>query len=114
MNTVRQGDMLLIQVDAAPEGYEHRPAKRAIIGYGEVTGHHHVLNDVEWIVDADTTPADLEAFAQGTKTMPVFIVATDDTELVHDEHATIKVVPGVWRVLRQKEYRPDAIRSVLD
>lgn len=110
---IRQGDIALIPVAAAPKGYEHRPVKRAIVGYGEVTGHHHVLNDVEWVVAADTQPADLEAFAQGTKTMPIFIVASADTELVHDEHSTIKVMPGVWRVLRQQQWigAPIAVRD---
>ena len=112
-NQIRQGDIILIRVADAPHGYEHRPAKRAIVGYGEVTGHHHALTNVEWVVAPETTPADLEAFAQGTKTLPVFVVATDETELIHDEHDLHKIAPGVWRVLRQKEWitAPIAVRD---
>ena len=111
---IRQGDIILKRVASAPASYKHIPAKRAIVGYGEATGHTHVLADVEWVVAPETSEDDLKQFALGRKMMPVFTVVPEATTLTHQEHATLVVPPGVWQVARQAEYTPQAIRTVID
>jgi hypothetical protein len=34
--------------------------------------------------------------------------------LEHDEHDTIAIPPGNYKVIRQREYSPEAIRNVAD
>jgi hypothetical protein len=36
------------------------------------------------------------------------------TQVVHEEHGPITLDPGMWRVVRQREYHPEAIRTVMD
>lgn len=109
----RQGDILLVKANA-PTDYEQRSAKRAVLGYGEANGHTHTMDNVTWVVAPETTDADLHEFALGEKLMPVFVVADEDTELRHQEHGPITVPPGTWRVIRQREYTPQRIVSVVD
>lgn len=104
--TIRQGDILLVPA-SAPDGYETRKPGRCVVGYGEATGHHHVLENVQWVVAPGTTDDDLRRFAMGQKqTMPVFIVATEETSLTHPEHDALTIAPGVWRVIRQAQHVP--------
>ena len=35
-------------------------------------------------------------------------------ELVHDEHDTLTIAPGAYKVIRQREYHPEEIRNVAD
>lgn len=113
---LRQGDLLLVRVDVAPIGFVRKPAPvGATIGYGEVSGHHHTIMDVEWLVAPDTSKEDLHQFALGNRQeLPVFVVADAPTTLAHQEHAPIALDAGVWQVIRQCEYTPGAIMSVRD
>lgn len=113
---VRQGDILLVKVNGAPTDFRRMPTKnnQCTVGYGEVSGHHHTIQDAVWLVAPETTEQDLHQFALGDKTLPVFVVADAPTTLVHQEHALIALDAGVWQVLRQREYTPAAIISVRD
>lgn len=114
-NVLRQGDILLIRTESAPAEFERRAPGKAIVGYGEATGHHHVLEMAQWVVAPGTTDDDLRRFAQGERHMPVFVVATEPTTLTHPEHDALTVAPGVWRVIRQTQHVPgDLPRAVLD
>jgi hypothetical protein len=92
----RQGDVLLVPADAMPQG---RPIDaedgRLVLARGEATGHHHsvAVEDGE-LVDA----------AEG-----VFLRIMEATPLVHQEHGAITLEPGVYRVVRQREYVPGAV-----
>jgi len=99
----RQGDVLLVAVEEAPEG-ERRKAERGrlVLAYGEVTGHHHSVaaQDAELI----------DAGAEG-----VFLRIMTATPLEHQEHGAITLAPGDYRVTRQREYAPGALpRQVAD
>lgn len=113
MNAVRQGDILIIPA-TAPEHFERRTAGRCTVGYGEATGHHHVIEQAQWVVAPGTTEDDLRQFAMGARNIPVFVVATEETTLIHPEHDTIAIAPGVWRVIRQAQYSPQELRAVYD
>lgn len=113
---LRQGDILLVAVKAAPPIAQRRSeqASALVLGYGEVTGHHHVLESAVWVVAEETTQEDLRQFALGNKEMPVFVVVEEDTQLIHQEHSPLAVSAGVWQVLRQRQYFPGEIQSVRD
>lgn len=96
----RHGDVLLALVSALPS--DAQPAPGLILAHGELTGHAHRIRE--------TGVAQL--FTKGTFTYLRITAAT--ATLVHEEHRPIELPTGVYRVWRQREYTPTAIRTVLD
>lgn len=97
----RQGDVLLAKVDNLPKNALEKPAdKRIVLAWGETTGHAHAI---------DCNFARLYEMA-GER----FVVAVEGATLVHEEHSAIKLTPGVYRVVQQREYTPGAVRYVAD
>lgn len=92
---IRQGDVLLVEVDELPEGTTIVPRDngRLVLAYGEVTGHAHVV---------DAPPA--EATLLTTKENARFLQLVSAAPLVHEEHATIELAPGVYRQVPQEEW----------
>lgn len=100
----RQGDVLIKKVDAMPEAVkpvDWSEEGRVILAYGEVTGHAHAL------------PLSLVSMF-ATEAGQRFINVSEGAELTHEEHATITPQPGVYEVVQQREYTPEAIRNVAD
>lgn len=99
----RQGDVLVERVENETKTGEEVPREngRVILAHGEVTGHAHAITEsgVTMRRDAEATELEIkEAVAM----------------LTHDEHATIPLERGTYRVIRQREYTPEAIRNVAD
>ena len=91
----RQGDVLLVAVEAVPAGATpERRTGRIVLAEGEVTGHVHAVAEP----DARTFTHD------GQRYLLTRSIAT----LVHEEHAPIEVPEGSWRVVIQREYEPPA------
>jgi hypothetical protein len=103
----RQGDVLLVRVEDIPaDAVPCQVDGDVILAYGEVTGHTHRI-----------AKASANAFANGGAWDPSaerFIQALDGAELRHEEHGTISLPAGKYRVVQQREYHPDAIRHVVD
>jgi hypothetical protein len=101
----RQGDILLKSIPEIPEGL--KPVKdqsgRLILAHGEVTGHHHSIQA------SPTT-----ALYAGKNDELYLLVKEGEALLEHQEHGTIQLAPGAYRVVRQREYSPEAIRNVMD
>jgi hypothetical protein len=100
----RQGDVLLVAVDAIP-----RPAMpvdrdrgRVVLAYGEVTGHAHAIADD----GAGLLWQDDEQYLR--------VTAAGGVALTHEEHDTIVLPAGDYRLVRQREYAPEAPRVVRD
>jgi len=101
MNTFRQGDLLFIQVDTVPAGKPvRRENRRLILARGEQTGHAHAI----------VTPNVklIEAFQEH------YIVAPVPFEITHEEHATVAMPAGTFKVVHQREYSPQVIRRIVD
>ena len=104
----RQGDVLLIAIDSIPADAAPCASKGdVILAYGEVTGHAHRLAEGSvkpyakgglWSADAERFIAVMEAGAN----------------LTHEEHSTIALPPGNYRIVQQREYHPQEIRRVAD
>ena len=43
-----------------------------------------------------------------------FLVVQEECELVHDEHDTLTIPPGVYKLPAQREYTPAAPQRVAD
>jgi len=101
---IRHGDVLLVQIEQLPEQASVcAPDLRGIVlAEGEATGHAHTMNAA-----TATLYADQELNMR-------WVIVDKPTPLAHQEHATIIVPPGVWRVAYQREYTPQAIRRVID
>lgn len=108
MKIYRQGDVLLVRDEAAEAGDEiERDAGRVVLAYGEVTGHAHAFLD-----DHVTMYAPPKKAKSADR---VLKVVCNVAYLEHEEHAPIKVEPGTYRVVRQREWTDaDEPRVVAD
>src|SRR5690348_3130267 len=96
--TYRQGDLLITRVGQVPEQAVAQAS--SIILRGETTGHaHRLLGGEVRVVDA---------------TAAMYLVCAAQAQVVHEEHHTITLPPGLYRVTRQREYSPEEIRLVVD
>lgn len=95
---VRQGDLLIVKVNELPKDsvkHSHR-----VLADGEATGHKHELDSGELYEKEGTL---------------FFSVLEDQrTTLKHEEHGPLTFEPGVYKVIRQREYEPRGWRRVAD
>ncbi|MDE2101282.1 MAG: hypothetical protein KGL39_28810 [Patescibacteria group bacterium] len=97
----RQGDVLIEAVATIPaDAVKQKPGQRIILALGEATGHHHSLEADA----ADWWKAGEEQFLE----------LSAPAEVTHQEHGAIALPAGRYRVTRQREYSPEAIRNVAD
>lgn len=107
----RQGDVLIERIESLPElsgkdSGKQKPSRRIILALGEATGHHHCLESKD--------PADWWKRDEGIAEEQFVVVTGQPAHLTHQEHATIVLPPGKYRVTKQREYSPEAIRNVAD
>ena len=112
----RQGDVLLVATTSIPDGTVpvKRENGRLVLAHREVTGHHHSILDRDAELVAITASADTLVTADEAAELYLLVHGTEPVELTHQEHATVTVEPGVYRVVRQREYAPEEIRRVAD
>lgn len=99
-----QGDVIFIRVAEIPA--EAAREQTDVVAHSE-TGHHHVVRGPEGAYSffrLDTMTAYLECEA------PVEIVHLRQ----HDTHETLRLVPGVYKVRRQREATPEGWAVVAD
>src|ERR1051326_630406 len=97
----RQGHVRLITAAGMPAGPAvAADAGRLVLARGEATGHYHSVAEED---------ASLVESAEG-----LFLRIMVPTPLEHQEHAPIWLRPGVYRVLRQREYTPKEVVQVRD
>lgn len=105
MAMYRQGDVLVMALATAmPHDVQAqaRTTRRIVLAHGEATGHAHAI-------DADG------ATLYDAKDGKVYLQVTGiPVALLHEEHRTIQLPPGVYEVRRQREYHPDELRTVVD
>lgn len=101
-NQYRQGDVFVSRIKALPASVTTVPRDngRIVLAYGEVTGHAHAIAEL----DAELLMAEGQ----------VYLRADGEVVLRHEEHGAITLSPGVYKVTRQREYTPEAIRNVAD
>jgi hypothetical protein len=92
---VRQGDVLLVPVELERDQGTVVARGRLVLAEGEATGHAHVVASPR---------AQLRSF--GARRILV-VSGRRRVQLVHEEHDPVPVEPGVWEVVRQREYRPN-------
>lgn len=105
MKIFRQGDVLIRQVGQTPDGLEQVPLEdgRVILAHGEVTGHAHAVVGAVELLASDVA-----------EIRKRFLRAEREAQVVHEEHDTITLPPGLYEVGIQLEYAPEEIRTVAD
>src|SRR4051794_26244121 len=105
---LRQGDMLLVPVDALPAGAGSteldRVGPRHVLAEGEATGHAHVLAGSEVRLLRLRPPR--PRWGQPRPLRTYAVVAAAGATMRHEEHLPIAVPAGAYEVRRQREYRP--------
>jgi predicted transcriptional regulator YdeE len=92
LEVYRQGDVLFIKQSEIPSWFTDHKMKTDIILKGETTGHaHRIVNGILY---------GFELF----NSVPEFLIAYKDAKVVHEEHNTIELPEGTYRVRRQREY----------
>ncbi len=91
-HAMRQGDVILIPIAHAPEGYQ---LSHTTLAEGEVTGHRHRISQGQ---------AELYE-RNGTLYLKVL---SETAILSHEEHRAITIPSGEWMVLIQREYVPSS------
>lgn len=100
MRKFRQGDVLLIKIDSIPKTAKKKSKegkKRIELAFGEVTGHAHALYEPD-LVEAWGHPEN------APEATPDYIEVSEATELHHEEHSTVKLDPGCYEVIIQREW----------
>ena len=93
----RQGDVLLVPINRLPQNrgdlQSRDDAGRVVLAEGEVTGHAHAIS---------APGADL----YGDDLIRRFLAVLDEggVDLNHEEHATIHLPKGRYRVVRQRQW----------
>ena len=101
---LRQGDVFLVPAtippDAAPVA---RDAGRVILAYGEATGHAHAV------------AAPTATLLTDPKNARFLRIVGSGATLTHEEHGSIQIAPGEYRVVIGREWSSDmAARAVID
>ncbi|MDF5707898.1 MAG: hypothetical protein PUP90_09535 [Nostoc sp. S4] len=96
----RHGDVLLRRIASLPMNAQKGVG--ATLAHGELTGHSHRIQQSDAI----------QLWENGSE---LFLEVKQPTAtLVHEEHRAIELPQGLYRVWRQREYRPDAYVEVAD
>jgi hypothetical protein len=96
----RHGDVLIQACAEIPTEAARLP--HLILAKGELTGHAHRIEE------SDAA----QLFRHGEK---MYLRVTGErASVTHQEHATISLGRGMYRVWIQREYTPERIRKVVD
>lgn len=98
----RQGDVLLVKVNQMRNARDVTPKDRIVLAYGEVTGHAHAV--YPQVITKDKPPAlPAKLWDAGAER---YLQVIERTALKHEEHDAITLAPGLYRVIRQREFDP--------
>lgn len=121
-----QGDILLISVENVDGKNVLKPNGELIVGYGESSGHSHVIDgvDVQWLVDACEDINTLNEFALGNRddNPELYVDVPHGGQVQHKangrvieyDHLPIDIPAGTYRVVRQRMATADSFRPVWD
>ena len=110
---IRHGDLLLRPIDKVREG-DVRPRSSKVILEGEITGHAHRL-----LEDGEATILDYyEKTWREEKPVrrDTYVQVASTVTLTHEEHGPLTIAPGLYEVIRAREfdYAANLARRVYD
>jgi hypothetical protein len=108
-----QGDLLLERVpDVSPSGTVAQNTEGAamVLAEGEESGHRHAIRERVTLFRDDSLAKDIPAGLYVGHVQ----VASPSARLTHEEHASITLLRGTYRVRRQRELGPRDARVLGD
>lgn len=104
-NQFRQGDILFVKANEAPSGDEvaRDNQNRVVVAEGEATGHCHAIHHEA-----------VKMFRDNKLDRTWIVVSDNAADVVHEEHDTITLDEGSWRIIYQRQYVRGQVRRVLD
>ena len=102
MKLQRQGDFLFVETEGAANPAAGQIAGVGIISRSPLTGHAHAFTDAKLKMRTIQGGRDLVTLTE----KPV--------KVVHEEHSSLEINPGVVLIRRQIERSSDGIREVVD
>ncbi len=117
----RHGDLLIRRINAIPQSAVNIPSK--VIAKGEVSGHMHKLigqATVRVLEGSENGTADtiMKRVRNGSINIfpELYFSAQEDIELVHEEHKTLELPRGSYKVTKEREFNPfeDLETGVID
>lgn len=99
-NIYRHGNISLHEINEVPEAQKEQKEKY-ILAYGEATGHHHQMQGVVSLL---------------TLSNRRWITVDEPTDLTHQEHHTLTILPGTYEILEERtfDYFENSIKKVID
>lgn len=94
----RHGDVQIVEVEAIPAEAKLLKGRKEL-AYGEVTGHAHRV-DVGELFE--------------TKNGDLYLKVDKLSKLSHEEHKTIPLTKGIYRVTVKRQYTSEGWESVQD
>jgi len=109
MMIFRQGDILITKVNniagkKQEEAYSVIPNSKTV-ALGELTGHHHTFSEQSQVLLYKDKKS-LSSAQQQQEEPTLIEVKSGVAELVHQEHNTILLPKGTYKVTREMEYNP--------
>ena len=96
-----QGDVFIESIDKIPNGVKK---KDNILAYGEITGHRHRFESKA-----------IQVFVDEDKQQFIEVSNNEEGLLVHEEHDTVHLPKGKYKVRLQREYDViEGTRAVTD
>jgi len=108
MMMFRQGDILITQVDgnSIDHGkYSIIPDSKTV-ALGEITGHHHTFSDNSQVLLFKDKKDGKSANNNNLDDPTLIQVQSEMAELEHQEHNTILLPEGTYKITREVEYNP--------
>lgn len=114
-NNAAQGDLLILRIEELPKNLiQQKPAEggKHIVAHSE-TGHHHVVDSAcaEYFFEESSNDADFEG-------QVAYLKVNEPVSLKHlrsfDTHEPIRIDPGLYRLIQQREYTPEGLRRAAD
>lgn len=98
----RQGDVFIERIAKLPSNLKQQQG-RIILAYGEVTGHAHEIKNKN------------TARIYHDENMATILEVIEALALLeHQEHGTVELEKGIYKIFCQREYSPEEIRNVAD
>lgn len=90
---LQQGDIIIEKIDSIPGDCKTGKLKqgKVVLAEGETTGHAHRISEVAGVVFKE-------------KDGMFYLENKEDLQVQHEEHKTVFIPPGTWRVRKVQEY----------
>lgn len=100
----RQGDVFIRKISKLSSGLKpiERTNGKVVLALGEVTGHHHHIKEQGVMHYSETGQDSMVSELEVKEAMAM---------LVHEEHGTIELPQGTYKVEKQMQYQRSWVRN---